>query len=283
MEKNSIPIRLPRWRDRSRTSGTWKKWFGEHFTFVITTVGSVAGAGYVAFKELYLPYTKPGLVTTEVSSKYIGETDCCRAYEVTTTLHNKSQRDVIVTASHQTIGARRVRALPESVQANPALATAKFIVSRLPDGPNFDYLQGHSAQYAGVEIEDAPVLLSAGNVATPGGRLREGSSHALQTVALVPKAYEFYFVRGRMDVAHRQQSKDFSSYWVIEPKSLLPQPLRMEEAEFKRLAACLPACQAEMNAELKRTEGEDAKIDELRFARTWAFDFAAVDIKPAGK
>jgi hypothetical protein len=213
----------------------------------------------------------------------LGVTDCCRVYEVATRFENKGKRQVIIQASHQTIGAKKLAegAQLPSTSENITAATQIYVASRMPKGPNFGYLRDHNAQYVGVTLESAPLLLAAGNPIAPDGYLSEGEVHVHRGVAFVPKSYPFFFVRGKMHVSH-VPGRPLHWHWVIEPQGLLPKALPWlpdRDYEFVEKAKCLSSrtCESSLRDEVVRLQNEYVSNDGLNYTMNWAGDFAAVE------
>lgn len=233
------------------------------------------------YKEVYLPTSKPGLVQTSIDAHFVGETDCCRLYEVATVFENKSSRDVVIHASHQTIGARRLL-VPTGqalLPADPSKATSRFVTSRLPEGENFDYLNNHHMQYTGVPLNHVPLLLAAGNPLGPGGTLAAKEVYTHRSVALVPKGYPFFFVRGTMHVAHVQLTPAVHWHWVMDD-DLMPSaiPWRADKpAEYRRFADCLAtiACEQAIRTETHQLQLAYMRNDVQNYTSYWGGDFAA--------
>lgn len=251
----------------------------------IAVLGAVAGGLWTGFqfgyKEWLEPRLKPALVQSSVSSKLVGETSCCLAYEIETRMENKGKREVIIHASHQTIGARRL--MPLMSLEDTKTVTQKFVKSRMPQGGNWSYLEDHNSQYVAVAPVSPPVLLAAGNPVKPGAYLSEGEVHIHRAVAFVPKDYPLLFVRGVMHVSH-VRGKALHWHWIIEPDGLMPQALPWlaeKDDDFAEKTKCLStsACANSVRHEVRRLQDEYTKNDGLNYSMVWAGDFAAVALK----
>jgi hypothetical protein len=256
---------------------------------VITVAGTLAGGIWVLFQFAYGKWIEPRLsaavVQTTTETTYVGISKCCYLYEVTTRLENKGVRDVVIHASHQVVGARRLATYDDL--SNPAVEKLNldFATSRMPDKPA-DYMKQASVEYVFTRLELPFLLISVGNLTKPGVQLAPGEFHISRSIAAVPKDHLAVSVRGSVLLSHFPNS-ELDWRWTVKQSTLEPLPMpwkRNDSDSLARLTKCAVStdtgegrnrCVDEIMTRARELYRKAWESDSYSYSQDYAIDFIA--------
>jgi hypothetical protein len=268
-------------------------WFGKLSAF-LTIAGSLAAALWVIFQFAYGKWIEPRLsaavIQTSTEATYISTSKCCYLYEITTKLENKGLRDVVIHASHQAVGARRLATHDDVSKSAVEALDHSFLVSRMPDRPP-EYIEQGTVEYIFNRLELPFLFISVGNLVKPGVQLAPGEIHLNRSIAAVPLDHLVVSIRGSLLISHfKKDNLDWR--WTVNKTTLEPLAMpwrRNDEESLTRLTQCAlnantaeskQKCIANMKSRVQTLYRQAWESDPYSYSQYYAADLI---VKPSIK
>lgn len=209
-------------------------------TVWITIASTLLGGAWILFQSIYTkqvePRLTPAVVQIAASAEYVGDTDCCRLYQVTTTLQNKGHRAVFVHGSHQVVSARRLATHDDTTDAGAEKLIRALQKDRSIEQAEAPHMRKGTVDYVFPVLQPPLMVVSIGNLLRPGSALSPGEAHTNSSIAAIPKSHISMSIRGVAFVSHFK-SDSLEWRWRLDEDTGEPLALPWPRGAGAELAA----------------------------------------------